>query len=92
MVGGIFCGPSGRHTRIGGKEKSAMSQSTTMDSNKRVVRLTMIGAAIGGAIGFLMALYDSQSITMLAAYGMDVTASMAFMGGLIGANCVGAHD
>ena len=66
-----------------------MSQSDDV-INKKVVRLTAIGAAIGGVLGFSLALYDaSHSLTLLAAYSMLVSGAMAFGGGLIGANCVG---
>ena len=89
MLDGIIYGPSVVNTSDRGQEESRMSQSDDV-VNKKVVRLTAIGAAIGGVAGFSLALYDaSHSMTMLAAYGMLVTSAMAFMGGLIGANCVG---
>ena len=92
MLGGITCGSMGVLTGAGDKEEREMSESKTDTINKQAIRLTVLGAAVGGAAGFLLSLYDaSHSMTMFFAYGMDVTASMAFMGGLIGANCVPSH-
>jgi hypothetical protein len=70
-----------------------VSQATTKKAtNNDVMRFTLIGAAIGAVAGIALAFHDSQSLAMFMAYSMDVSMAMAFIGGLIAANCIPVHD